>query len=71
MRLLVFGESGQVARELARLAAARGIALEALGRDRADLADPAACAAAVAIRSARGSARPMSSEAWMTMRRAM
>ena len=48
MRLLVFGESGQVARELARLAAARGIALEALGRDRADLADPAACAAAVA-----------------------
>lgn len=47
MRLLVFGETGQVARELSRLAAARGIALEALGRDRADLADPAACAAAV------------------------
>jgi dTDP-4-dehydrorhamnose reductase len=48
MRVLVFGETGQVARELAARAAARGIALETLGRAAADLADPAACAAAVA-----------------------
>jgi dTDP-4-dehydrorhamnose reductase len=47
MRLLVFGETGQVARELARVAASRGVAVEALGRGRADLADAAACAAAI------------------------
>lgn len=43
MKLLVFGHTGQVAQELARLAP------EALclGRDAADLADPAACAAAI------------------------
>ena len=43
MRLLVFGRSGQVATELARRA---GDAL-LLDRDRADLTDPAACAAAI------------------------
>ena len=48
MRALVFGESGQVARELARRAAARGIEAVALGRAAADLADPEACARAVA-----------------------
>jgi dTDP-4-dehydrorhamnose reductase len=48
MRLLVFGETGQVARELARAGAARGHAVEALGRGRADLADADACAAAIA-----------------------
>ena len=42
MRLLVFGETGQVARELARRAP-----VTALGRDRADLSDPEACAAAI------------------------
>lgn len=46
MRLLVFGQTGQVARELARRLPA-GVTAEFLGRDRADLADPAACAAAV------------------------
>ena len=42
--LLVFGSTGQVATEL------RGLAPDAvfLGRDRADLMDPAACAAAIA-----------------------
>jgi dTDP-4-dehydrorhamnose reductase len=45
-RLLVFGRTGQVATELVRLAGP-GLAVEALGRDRADLSDPAACAAAV------------------------
>ncbi|MBA3908673.1 MAG: dTDP-4-dehydrorhamnose reductase [Rhodobacter sp.] len=44
MRLLVFGKTGQVARELARL----DPEAQFLGRDEADLADPAACAAAVA-----------------------
>jgi dTDP-4-dehydrorhamnose reductase len=39
MRVLVFGETGQVARELARAAAARGIGIEALGRRHVDLAD--------------------------------
>jgi dTDP-4-dehydrorhamnose reductase len=47
MRALVFGETGQVARELARAAAARGIAATALGRRQADLTDPDACARAV------------------------
>jgi dTDP-4-dehydrorhamnose reductase len=43
MRILVFGKSGQVATELARQAD-----VIALGRDEADLSDPAACAAAIA-----------------------
>lgn len=47
MRALVFGETGQVARELARAAPARGIEALFLGRDVADLADPEACARAV------------------------
>lgn len=47
MRLLVFGRTGQVARELAIQAHVRGIELDALGREHADLTDPAACAAAV------------------------
>lgn len=47
LRLLVFGRTGQVATELARLAGP-GLAVESLGRDQADLADPVACAAAVA-----------------------
>ena len=45
--LLVFGRTGQVAQELAALAPGATF----LGRDRADLTDPAACAAA--IRDAR------------------
>jgi dTDP-4-dehydrorhamnose reductase len=47
MRVLVFGETGQVARELMRRAPA-GVSVMALGRGQADLADPAACAAAIA-----------------------
>lgn len=47
MRILVFGTTGQVAIELARNAALVGADLTALGRDRADLTDPEACAAAV------------------------
>ncbi|NEX47329.1 dTDP-4-dehydrorhamnose reductase [Pseudotabrizicola algicola] len=43
MTLLVFGQSGQVARALARLAPDA----TCLGRDRADLTDPAACAQAI------------------------
>ena len=43
MRVLVFGQTGQVARELARLDPGATF----LGRDRADLMDPAACAAAI------------------------
>lgn len=46
MKALIFGTTGQVARELARRVPA-GVGLTALGRDRADLADPAGCAAAV------------------------
>ena len=44
MRLLVFGQTGQVARELQRLAPEARF----LGRAEADLSDPAACAAAIA-----------------------
>jgi dTDP-4-dehydrorhamnose reductase len=47
MRLLVFGTTGQVARELARAAPGRGATLAALGRAEVDLVDPVACAAAV------------------------
>ena len=46
MKLLVFGQTGQVARELIRRAPV-GVTVETLGRDRADLSDPAACAAAI------------------------
>ncbi|MDR5655061.1 dTDP-4-dehydrorhamnose reductase [Ruixingdingia sedimenti] len=47
MKLLVFGRTGQVATELARRLPA-GWQAEFLGREAADLSDPAACAAAVA-----------------------
>ena len=46
LKLLVFGRTGQVATELQRLAGP-DIAVAALGRDKADLADPESCAAAV------------------------
>jgi dTDP-4-dehydrorhamnose reductase len=46
MKLLVFGETGQVARELIRRAPA-GVTVIALGRDRADLSDPSTCALAI------------------------
>lgn len=46
LRILVFGTTGQLARELARRVPA-GVALTALGRDAADLADPASCFEAV------------------------
>lgn len=46
MRLLVFGQTGQVARELARRMPA-GVRATFLGRAEADLADPSACAAAI------------------------
>jgi dTDP-4-dehydrorhamnose reductase len=51
MRLLVFGRTGQVATELARRAPP-GVAVRTLGREETDLADPAACAAAVATAEA-------------------
>ncbi len=43
MSVLVFGKTGQVAQELQRLAPQ----FQFLGRDRADLSNPAACAAAI------------------------
>jgi dTDP-4-dehydrorhamnose reductase len=46
MRLLVFGQTGQVARELVRRAGP-GVVITALGRDVADLSDPSACALAI------------------------
>lgn len=47
MKVLVFGQTGQVARELARRCPA-GVTARFLGRDQADLMHPAACAAAIA-----------------------
>lgn len=47
MKLLVFGQTGQVARELARRLPS-GVQAKFLGRDHADLSNPAACAAAIA-----------------------
>ncbi len=52
MKLLVFGSTGQVALELRRATAALGIPADFAGRDRADLTDPAACAALVAATDA-------------------
>jgi dTDP-4-dehydrorhamnose reductase len=46
--MLVFGGSGQLALELARLASARGIALTALTHAEVDIADPTGVAAAIA-----------------------
>lgn len=46
MRLLVFGKTGQVARELARRAGPECV-ITCLGREEADLQDPESCAAAV------------------------
>lgn len=48
MKLLIFGQTGQVARELARIAPDATF----LGRDRANLMDPATCAAAIAASDA-------------------
>ncbi len=47
MKVLVFGRTGQVATELRRRAAP-STAIEALGRDQADLSDPSRCAEIVA-----------------------
>jgi dTDP-4-dehydrorhamnose reductase len=46
MHILIFGTTGQLARELARRAP-DGVTLTQLGRETADLTDPAACAEAV------------------------
>lgn len=46
MKVLVFGQTGQVARELARRCPA-DMAARFLGRDQADLMDPAGCAAMI------------------------
>src|SRR3990167_2841519 len=51
MRVLVFGRTGQVARELARRVPA-GVSVEFLGRDQADLMHPDACAAVIAASAA-------------------
>jgi dTDP-4-dehydrorhamnose reductase len=47
MKVLVFGQTGQVARELARRVP-QGVSARFLGREQADLMNPAACAAAIA-----------------------
>jgi dTDP-4-dehydrorhamnose reductase len=52
MRALVFGETGQVARELARTAALHRVDARFLGRGEADLADPEACARAIGASAA-------------------
>ena len=63
MRLLVFGESGQVARELARLAPEAVY----LARDAADLTDPEACAAMI---RAHGPAAVINAAAYTAVDRA-
>lgn len=54
LRLLMFGRTGQVAREVAERAGP-DIAVTALDRGAADLADPAACAEVIASAAASGS----------------
>lgn len=48
LKLLVFGSTGQVGRALTARAAANGVELEQYNRSKADLTDPAACAALIA-----------------------
>lgn len=66
MRVLVFGQTGQVARELARRVPA-GVQAEFLARDRADLSDPAACA--VAVRASQADA-VINAAAWTAVDKA-
>ena len=47
LQILQFGTTGQLAAELLRQAPSHDVSVTALGRDQADLADPAACAAKV------------------------
>ncbi len=47
MNILVFGQTGQVARALIAAGPDAGIQITALGRNAADLSDPDACAAAI------------------------
>jgi dTDP-4-dehydrorhamnose reductase len=63
MKLLIFGKTGQVARELQRLAPDATY----LGRDEADLMDPAACAAAIA---ASGADAIINAAAWTAVDKA-
>ena len=51
MKLLVFGQTGQVARELARRVP-KDVQAVFLSRDQANLLDPAACAKAIAVEDA-------------------
>jgi len=48
MKILLFGKTGQVARAVVDHAAVHCATVTALGRDQADLSDPAACARAIA-----------------------
>ncbi|MEY4983577.1 MAG: dTDP-4-dehydrorhamnose reductase [Pseudomonadota bacterium] len=66
MKLLVFGQTGQVARELARRMP-EGISARFLSRAEADLADPAACAAAIAASDADA---VLNAAAWTAVDRA-
>ena len=66
MRLLVFGRTGQVARELAR-GCPRDAEARFLGRDEADLSDPQACAEAVA---GSGADAVINAAAWTAVDRA-
>ncbi|MFN3969826.1 MAG: dTDP-4-dehydrorhamnose reductase [Gemmobacter sp.] len=66
MRALVFGKSGQVATELARRMPG-DVTATFLGRDGADLSDPAACAAAV---MAAGADVVINAAAWTAVDRA-
>jgi dTDP-4-dehydrorhamnose reductase len=63
MKLLVFGKTGQVARELQRLAPDATY----LGRDAADLMNPASCAAAIAASDA---AAVINAAAWTAVDKA-
>ena len=70
MKLLVFGKSGQVATELARHLPP-GVTARFLGRDQADLSDPAACAAAIAAAATNaGADAVINAAAWTAVDRA-
>ena len=70
MKIVMFGRTGQVATEMRRLAEREGIALEALGREAADLSDPAACADALARAAGAGARVAINAAAYTAVDRA-
>ncbi len=69
MRLLVFGQTGQVAQDLARRLP-KGVTARFLNRTEADLTNPAACATAIRTESLNGCDAVINAAAWTAVDKA-